>query len=110
MFEHEGNIDLGDGHSIRFMSWKPDRTITGNAERYKNIRDVERAGGIITHVMPDGKLCEGSIWFDLPEVRDTFPGHSYWQVESWEPLTLSPSFLCHCGDHGFIKQGKWVRA
>jgi Family of unknown function (DUF6527) len=38
-----------------------------------------------------------------------------WQVESWEPLTISPSVLCSldkggCGAHGFIREGKWVPA
>lgn len=110
MFEHEGAIDLGDEHTIRFTQWKPDRSIEANAQRYKGVPDVPRCGGIISHKKADGSLCEGSVWFDLPEVRATFPDHPYWTVESWEPLTLSPSFLCHCGDHGFIKQGKWVRA
>lgn len=34
-----------------------------------------------------------------------------WQVESWDPLTLSPSVLCNtCGLHGFIREGRWVPA
>ena len=40
----------------------------------------------------------------------TRPGvHPYDTVE-WEPLTISPSVLCQCGDHGFIRNGKWVVA
>ncbi len=47
--------------------------------------------------------------------RKVFPDNQYWAVESWEPLTVSPSLLCTpdkggCGDHGFIKQGRWVLA
>jgi len=33
-----------------------------------------------------------------------------WDVQSWDPLTISPSVLCSCGDHGFIREGRWVRA
>jgi hypothetical protein len=55
----------------------------------------------------------GAMWFDLPETR-AIPGAlagARWQVESWEPLTLSPSILCReTGDHGFIREGKWVQA
>ena len=34
-----------------------------------------------------------------------------WQLVSREPLTISPSVLCNiCGDHGFIRDGKWIVA
>ncbi len=34
-----------------------------------------------------------------------------WDVESEDPLTLSPSLLCRlCGSHGFIRGGKWISA
>lgn len=105
-----GKLDLGDGHWLTFTQWKPDRSIPENAERYKNVPDADPIGGILAHTKADGSLCEGSIWFDVPAVHQVFPERHVWQVECWEPLTLSPSFLCHCGDHGFIKQGKWVRA
>lgn len=29
------------------------------------------------------------------------------QLISSDPLTISPSLLCSCGDHGFLKQGEW---
>lgn len=88
----------------------PDRTIPANAERYKGTPDIPRCGGIISHLKRDGTLCEGSIWWDLAEVRQLFVDHDYWTVQCWDPLTCNPSFLCHCGDHGFIRDGKWVRA
>lgn len=31
----------------------------------------------------------------------------HWTVEKLDPLTLSPSLLCSCGDHGFIREGRW---
>lgn len=34
-----------------------------------------------------------------------------WTLVSLEPLHLEPSLLCRaCGDHGFIRDGKWVPA
>ena len=51
-------------------------------------------------------LCGGSVPF-IGHARDDRPA---WNVHSRDPLTLSPSLLCHCGDHGFIQQGRWVPA
>jgi hypothetical protein len=99
------DIDLGDGHYLTFTCWKPDRALN---PQYAHLPDNDRIGGIIRHGDPL-EPCEGSIWFDCPQVREVFPGHPMWTVECWEPLTCSPSFLCHCGDHGFIRNGKWVR-
>jgi hypothetical protein len=75
-------------------------------------RDGKRVGLIETHDRPDGGgRCSGSVMFDLPAVRESFPGHAVWTVESWAPLTLSPSLLCRtCGHHGFIRAGSWVPA
>lgn len=32
------------------------------------------------------------------------------QLVSADPLTISPSLLCRCGDHGFVENGKWRAA
>jgi hypothetical protein len=29
------------------------------------------------------------------------------EVVSLEPLTLSPSVVCACGAHGYVKAGQW---
>lgn len=106
----EFDLDLGDGHTLKFMRWAPDRDIPANAERYKGVPDIEKLGATIAHKKPDGSDCMGSICFDSPAARQLFKHDVFWQVQSWEPLTVSPSLLCHCGDHGFIRDGKWVRA
>jgi hypothetical protein len=89
------NIDLGHDHTFTF-TWAQDGQI--------------KIGGIITHKKADGSLCDGSLWFDCEYVNQHFPNKPRWKIESMEPLTLSPSFLCHCGDHGYIRNGKWVVA
>jgi hypothetical protein len=34
-----------------------------------------------------------------------------WVVQSEAPLSLSPSVVCIlCGDHGWVKEGKWEKA
>jgi hypothetical protein len=89
-------LDLGHGVELQFTSYG----------------EHERAGYIQSHPRPDGQgRCEGGGLFDLPGIREAFPDRAVWQVESWEPLTLSPSLLCSaCGHHGFIRGGRWVPA
>lgn len=75
----------------------------------------EHIGVIVWHPLhPDDTVCAGlgecggAVFFDIPaNAAETRPK---WQVESQDPLTLSPSLLCHCGDHGFIRDGQWVPA
>lgn len=100
-------IDLGLGHTLRFTVWKPDRELN---PQFDGIPDADPIGAIISHAKPDGSTCEGSILFDCDASRMAFVGQDRWTVESWEPLTLSPSLLCSCGDHGFVREGKWVPA
>lgn len=60
------------------------------------------------HRAPDGAWCGGFVNLDVTGViRDP-----RWQVlRSGRELTLSPSLLCRtCGNHGWIRDGKWVPA
>ncbi len=104
-------LDLGDGHTLRFSMWSPDRELN---PQYEGVPDIPRVGATVYHPTPAGETCSSGVYFDLPEVRERFPqltDENVWQVVSWDPLTLSPSLLCmRCGDHGFIRGGKWVRA
>ncbi len=97
------SIDLGGGHAIRFYSGYgcPDDVI----------------GAIETHTRPDGSPCEGSILLATPETEAWLAAHpgeqgrAIWAVNSWGPLDLSPSLLCSdCGNHGFVRNGKWQGA
>ena len=114
------DLDLGDGHTLRFYGWSPDRDLN---PQYDDIADEEKSGAIVSHIRADGSYCEGAVTFDTPAMRRLMPERAKWTVESWEPLTLSPSLLCKgpvynaeghvigkCGDHGFIRCGRWVRA
>lgn len=66
------------------------------------------AGYRITHPAfgEDGaNLCGGENGHWIPV------GEGHWTQESVEPLTLAPSLRCTmCGDHGFVRDGKWVPA
>jgi hypothetical protein len=104
------DVDLGDGHWLDWATY-----------------EEEKCGGIITHVKTEElKTQQRAEYGDQPWIEGycqgafTIRGSKWHQVEpkrsSWEfdgnlkSPTLSPSFLCHCGDHGFIRNGKWVRA
>lgn len=101
-------VDLGDGHRIGIAVWDPDLDLNPGLQPVAGQLPAE-VSAIVTHTTPDGGECEGAITFDVPLAREHFSG-PYWTVESRDPLTLSPSLLCHCGDHGFIREGRWVRA
>lgn len=105
------DIDLGDDHYLVFTKWAPD-DLPANRKRYGvPLPVVDKWGAIIRHYKPDGKLCEGCITFDGPMQQKFGDKVPRWTVESWEPLTVSPSLQCgSCPDHGFIRAGKWVRA
>lgn len=109
--DEPGWTDIGGGHRIRFTSWSPDRELN---PQLAEIPDIERCGLLDEHVSKggwdEGQVHVGSIMFDLPEVRAAFGNRErpYWQLESWDPLTIFPSLLCGCGDHGFIREGRWV--
>lgn len=89
-------LDIGHGVTIEFTSWGAH----------------ERVGLIEHHSTPNGEPCDGGgVLFDLPGVREAFPGRALWKVESWVPLTLAPSLLCsRCGHHGWIRDGRWCPA
>jgi hypothetical protein len=103
--------DIGHGHRIKFYGWSPDRELN---PQYADVPDIEKAGLFDGHFGPDGNPCCGSVTFDLPEVRRALGDREgpFWQVESLDiaTLTISPSLLCGCGDHGFIRNGRWIPA
>ena len=102
-------IDLGHEHIMRFIQWAPD-DLPANRERFGYpLPHVEKAGISIRHQRLDGGgECVGIVIFDLPDTGAMGYGDHTWKVESLEPLTISPSVLCRrCGDHGFIRNGRW---
>jgi len=93
----EHDVDLGDGH---WLDWS----------EYQG----EVCGGIITHTSSKNEsgLCSGCFWISgnayFKETGKTSPA---WNFDgNYQAPTLHPSFLCHCGDHGFVSNGRWIRA
>ncbi len=89
-------IELGDGHKLVYCKFNGQRRVAANIE----------------HIRPDGSHCKGFVPFAGRAWANEFSGRiTTWDVIQEEPLTLAPSILCKaCGDHGFIRNGKWVRA
>lgn len=90
-------IDLGDGHSISFAHY-----------------EGEVAGANVYHPGKDGAECVGWVAFAGRAWARSFPdglAGKNWDVQQDNPLTLSPSIKCRvCGDHGYIRNGRWVPA
>ena len=90
-------LDIGDDHVMTFASYEGEG----------------RVGASIAHKKPNGEECNGFVAFaGRAWARSFAPGAiAAWTVEQDDPLTLSPSVLCRaCGDHGFVRGGKWVKA
>lgn len=65
------------------------------------------AGVLLYHRHRDGSVCGGFVQFDVPGADRSRP---LWKIESWDPLTLSPSIqdkTCSEGLHGYIRQDRW---
>jgi hypothetical protein len=88
-------IIIGDGHAIVFAEYQG-----------------ETAGINEWHRKSDGTWCCGWAPFNGSAWVRNFEGRVVgWDVVQREPLTITPSLLCRaCGNHGFITNGKWVKA
>ena len=86
---------IGDGHAIQWIADSVGDRV-GVIEWHRDRRRPEFCcGGFVRFKHIDGK--------------------PWWTVRSWDPLTIEPSVLCSlekggCGEHGFIRQGRWVDA
>lgn len=89
---------LDDDHAVTWTVAHSDRQING---------------GLLWHRVPENSLSATPGWcvggFCTRQEGNT-AGVPIWDLESIDPITLSPSILCGCGHHGFIKNGKWVQA
>ncbi len=90
------------------MAFDPDRTLI--LDHSVELRPTVNAAGavigfIVSHPEPSGGgRCGGSVFIE------PFDQHPTWRVVSEEPITLEPSLLCHCGFHGWVREGKWQPA
>jgi hypothetical protein len=65
--------------------------------------DGELLGFAITHPCKSPEHTNVGAWIPTHGIGD----HS-WKLVCLEPLTISPSLACRvCGDHGFVRDGKY---
>ena len=91
--------------------WLDEATEIGKNHWYKFFTNTngERVGIFHIHRGMNGFLCIGSIRWDAPGESDL--DKARWELKSLSPLHVEPSLACGaCGDHGFIRNGKWVPA
>lgn len=114
----EGLADLGHDHWLSWTCWDPDRDLN---PQYDGIESVERYAFIVWHRNPrTGRPCSGACTVDSLTAQAIEPNRPKWTLHAWEPLHVEPSILCRftepdgdgqeCGDHGFIRDGRWVPA
>lgn len=106
------DADLGNGYYLKYFRWAPDRKLN---PQYDDVPDVPKCGAHIS--CPHGNV--GAVTFIIPGHRVFESREKSWTVESWEPLTISPSiqFMDYKDGqhvpgccHGFIREGRWVSA
>ena len=91
------DLDIGHGVTIKFFQ-RSDAAPEG----------PQRVGITIEHPLASaetGRCMGAAFWW-----KRHGEGGPIWTLNSLQPLDLSPSFLCHCGFHGFIRNGAWVPA
>lgn len=94
--------------------WYDDADYTVLAPDCCYTRVVDKHGNWIGihewHMCKHG-MSAGGVNFDTPEARKAYehrPNGPFWEVRSWEPLTIFPSVNClTCGHHGWIENGRW---
>lgn len=82
----------------------------GNDTKYSKVVDKDKKWIGINewHLNPNGELCGGWVPFDVKSDYINPNNPTKWTVESYEPLTLSPSLQCTtCGHHGHIRNNRW---
>jgi len=94
------SLDLGNGVTLKWVKSYDLKSIVGGIIKHPDTLNSKYPG-------PDAGFCSGAFWLK---------GNSYnkqpeWDLTGdwWNP-TLSPSFLCHCGFHGWVREAKWEGA
>jgi hypothetical protein len=92
--------DAGDGVKLARFTGGPDNHFVGTGVAWAHPSEDEQEG-----------FCIGTLQYDIPE-NTAWRGSPQWQLTQLDPLTLSPSILCtaHRDWHGFIWDGRWVKA
>lgn len=90
-------IYIGSNHNLHLIVAAEGGPVIGYAIDHKTLEGAECSGTL---------AIEGAGGFDA-----TMPRWTLVEGVPTYPLTLSPSVLCpRCGDHGWVRDGKWIPA
>jgi hypothetical protein len=117
MSEKKHDLDLGDGHYLDWTTYEGERcggiiSHTKDQALYESqMAKLKESGNYDEEVAEFYRLCQGAITIKGSTSAIKHARQAVWEMTgTFEQPTFSPSFLCHCGDHGFVREGKWVRA
>lgn len=97
---------LGERRWLEWVTYGTDEVV-GAIEHHPRARATELGG----HLQELDSDCQGAVFFNVQGVPPSVRDRQLWTVVSWQPLELSPSLHClTCGNHGWIKGGKWIPA
>ena len=113
--------DLNKYHYLGYFHWY----FLTSCKYARNTHTNGLHGLIQPHLDRYMQWCGGGITFaghTHPGTSDSERKQADWDLLSLHPLHIEPSLLCRshlwrsghdeeeCGDHGFIRDGKWVKA
>lgn len=105
-------VDLGGAHAYRLFTVEDGNgdNVPGGVHIFHPAHDGAACRNHATALgAPSEHLGVGSVMFDIPATARFKTAR--WLVRSWSPLTIEPSIKCGaCGDHGFIRDGRWEPA
>lgn len=100
--------DIGSGFNYRFFTEQDKAEPTGIVICGPAGPNCEHKG--VSAGADLEQNCGGGLHFDNSEIAKK-GNRPTWQVVQLEPLTITPSIVCGCGDqHGWITDGKYVKA
>lgn len=102
-------VDIGDGHKVifRYAILRRSKIVDGH--------QIELEPSEVLSGLRDNHGCSISYgWIPFANAEPPFDEREVgWTVDNWDldHFTLSPSVQCtNCGDHGYIRDGRWVPA
>jgi hypothetical protein len=93
---------------------KPDIQLDNNHTLTWSRYEGELVGGVIRHTSFNERgYCEAAFWLrgNGYSARHKPNGPEWILTGGFETPSFSPSFACFCGEsHGFVRNGKWIKA
>jgi hypothetical protein len=108
----EQDIDLGEGHSLRWILASPEFV---HEETDANLHNWDGGaytlvGATLLHDNDSGERCKATISFVLHTSPHEDHPEQVWMIQSTEPLEISPAIECEaegCSLKGQVRDGQF---